>query len=114
MSTPRVTTHVLDIAAGEPVSGLVVTLSTRQHDGTWNTLANATTDGDGRIREWPATASASTGDFRLRFATGDYFVARRTATLYPEIVVHVRIGDDESHHLPLLVGPFSYTTYRGR
>ena len=114
MNMPRLTTHVLDIATGEPASGLAVTLSVRRDDGSWHALATAFTDRDGRVREWAATSPAKTGDFRLTFATGDYFAARRTPALYPEIVVHVRIGADEPHHLPLLVGPFTYTTYRGR
>lgn len=100
-----ITTHVLDIAAGRPRTGLAVQLARRDGDGDWVTLARATTDADGRIRDWPGAPEPAPGDYRLTFATGGF---------YPEVHVVFRLeGAGERLHVPLLLSPFGYTTYRG-
>ena len=100
-----ITTHVLDLAAGGPRSGLAVQLARRDAAGEWQPLARATTDRDGRVRDWPDAPDPAPGDYRLTFATGGF---------YPEVSVVFRVGDaGERHHVPLLLSPFGYTTYRG-
>lgn len=92
-------THVLDAASGRPATGLAVRLETA--DGT--VLATDRTDADGRITGWAPGA----GVHRLVFDTGDH-------AFYPEVTVTFRITDaGEHHHVPLLLSPFAYTTYRG-
>ena len=103
-------THVLDATAGRPAVGMPVRLE--QPDGT--VLAIATTDADGRIRDWADPGAARPGTYRLVFDTGAYFLARGIATFYPEVAVMFAIGDPAEHyHVPLLLSPYAYSTYRG-
>jgi 5-hydroxyisourate hydrolase len=110
--TSFITTHVLDSAVGAPAAGVVVVLS--RHDGDrWADLATATTDADGRIGTLGPERLPS-GTYRLTFAVGDYYDARDTATFYPEVSVTCRIEETEEHyHVPILLSPFAYSTYRG-
>ena len=106
----RITTHVLDPSVGRPASGLAVRLE--RSDGR-APLATATTDGDGRVREWLAEGVAP-GRYRLVFETGAWFRAAGKEALYPEVVIEFDARDGVPHyHLPLLLTPFGYTTYRG-
>lgn len=106
-----ITTHVLDIARGQPARDLGVRLERRAADGTsWRTLAQARTDEEGRIRQWPEAPTATAGVYRLTFATADHFAD----PFHPEISVTFNVVDATQHyHVPLLVSPFGYTTYRG-
>ena len=99
-------THVLDAGLGTPAAGVAVTLT--GPDG--ELVANAVTDGDGRVRFLPDLAS---GTHRLRFATGEWFAAAGRDHVHPEVVVAFAAGPDPHLHLALLLGPWSYTTYRG-
>ena len=100
-------THVLDTSTGRPAAGLRVTLESA--DGS--VLAEGLTDDDGRIGALAADLVAE--DHVLRFDTGAWFAARGTAAFYPEVVVTFAVRDDEHHHVPLLLSPFGYSTYRG-
>ncbi|TGN64427.1 hydroxyisourate hydrolase [Nocardioides eburneiflavus] len=100
-------THVLDTAAGRPAVGLRVTLETV--DGTL--VKEGVTDADGRIGDLAHDLPA--GDLRLRFDTGGWYSARGETTFYPEVVVAFTVADGEHHHVPLLLSPFGYSTYRG-
>lgn len=100
-----VTTHVLDAATGRPAAGLRVRLE--RSDGT--VVAEARTDDDGRVRDLGAPAP---GQHRLVFATGEWFAAAGRDTFYPEVVVTFTLGEGH-HHVPLLLSPFAYSTYRG-
>lgn len=100
-----VTTHVLDAALGRPAVGMRVRLE--RVDGT--VVADAVTDSDGRVRDLGAT---SPGEHRLVFATGDWFAAAGRETFFPEVVVTFALGEGH-HHVPLLLSPFAYSTYRG-
>lgn len=107
-----ISTHVLDTVRGRPAAGLSVRLRRRDADGTWTDAGEERTDADGRSRWFGGEAEP--GDYRLEFATGDYFKREGRDSLYPEVVVTFRIQDGESHHhVPLLLAPFGYTTYRG-
>ena len=97
-------THVLDTAKGMPAGGISVRLETL--DGVQ--LAGGHTDHDGRLTEWAPPLAA--GVYRLVFDTQSYL---GDAGFYPEVVVTFRIADGTHHHVPLLISPFGYSTYRG-
>jgi len=110
MSVSHITTHVLDAADGRPAAGIAVQLLARDGDA-WTTIAEAVTDADGRATALGPERVAP-GEYRLRFDTGAYFAANDTPTFYPEALVTFRV--EEGHcHVPLLLSPFAYTTYRG-
>lgn len=103
--------HVLDAVRGAPAAGVSIRWE-RRTDGDWETVAQAVTDDDGRVSGWDGATTA--GVHRLVFDTGDYFAAQDTATFYPEVVVVFEVADaDAHHHVPLLLSPFGYSTYRG-
>lgn len=107
-----VTTHVLDAARGRPAAGVAVTLEAASGP-QWTQLAESTTNSDGRIGEL-GPQRLDPGEYRLTFATGDYFDALGTESFYPRVQINFRITDPEQHyHVPLLLSPFSYSTYRG-
>ncbi|MFN2478864.1 MAG: hydroxyisourate hydrolase [Pseudonocardiaceae bacterium] len=100
-------THVLDAALGRPAAGLAVRL---EFGG--ELIAQATTDDDGRLRGFEPELTA--GTYRLVFATGDYFSATGQQGFYPEVAVTFTVTDPaQHHHVPLLLSPFAYSTYRG-
>lgn len=107
-----ISTHVLDTARGRPAAGMPVTLARRAADGSWHELGQAQTDPDGRVRELfsgvlvPAT-------YRLRFDTQTYFSAQCATAFYPEVMIMFCVTTTEHQHVPLLLSPFGYTTYRG-
>ncbi|MDT5361114.1 MAG: 5-hydroxyisourate hydrolase [Mycobacterium sp.] len=101
-------THVLDAVSGKPATGVPVTLL--DADGT--VLADATTDDDGRVAR--LGGDLATGVYRLHFDTATYFAATDVATFYPEIVIAFEITDAAGkYHVPVLLSPFAYSTYRG-
>lgn len=103
-------THVLDSTKGRPAPGVRVRLEQRKGD-TWITVAQATTDADGRIGEFAADGPPA-GVHRLVFDTGAYFDG--APTFYPEVCLTFQVTDPaEHHHVPLLLSPFAYSTYRG-
>lgn len=98
-------THVLDAAAGRPAADLAVRLETRAADGSWIPLAERRTDADGRVKDWP---DPGTGLHRLTFDTDG------RSEFYPEVTVAFKITSPGQHyHVPLLLSPFAYSTYRG-
>lgn len=113
--TSAVTTHVLDAARGRPAVGVAVRLEAATSPDTtdWTTLAEAETNADGRVpRLGPEHLDA--GDYRLTFGTGDYFDRLGVETFYPQVQITFRITDPEQHyHVPCLLSPFAYSTYRG-
>lgn len=104
-----VTAHVLDASAGHPAEGVVIRLE--RADG--GEIATATTDADGRVSDL-GPDRLDRGDYRVVFRVGDYFAAGNIDCFHPEVAVLFRTRPDEVHyHIPLLVSPFAYTTYRG-
>jgi len=100
-------THVLDATTGAPAAGVAVVLTGA--DGA--ELARARTDADGRAR---LPTELAPGVFRLAFATGEFFAAAQRESFYPEVVVSFTATADREHlHVPLLLSPFAYSTYRG-
>ncbi len=109
-----ITTHVLDLARGRPAAGLAVRLERRAGDGGWQLLGSRRTGEDGRVPEWPGAPEPARGVHRLTFATGPYFAETGTAAFYPEVSVVFDVADaGEHHHVPLLLSPFGFSTYRG-
>jgi 5-hydroxyisourate hydrolase len=107
-----ISTHVLDTSQGRPAAGVAIQLEV-ERDGGWAGAGRGVTDADGRIREL-AGGPLTAGRYRLVFQTGAYFAARATPTFYPVVVVHVTVDDPGQHyHVPLLLSPFGYATYRG-
>lgn len=103
----HLTTHVLDASAGAPAAGVHVALTT---DDT-ATVAEGVTDADGRLALGPQVLEP--GVYALTFDTGGYFAQRGVPTFYPRVTVAVSIADAEHYHVPLLLSPFAYSTYRG-
>jgi len=109
----HLSTHVLDTSRGKPAAGVTVTLERGGCNG-WTQVHSDQTNADGRIASLlPAGFELSTGEYRLRFETGDYFQKLGVETIYPEIVVQVRLEAGARYHLPILASPFGYSTYRG-
>lgn len=108
-----ITTHVLDTARGRPAAGVAVSLARRTGE-TWTELATAQTDATGRVVNLlPDDLRNPAGTYRLRFDTGAYFKAQGVPSFHPFIEITFDVRDAEHYHVPLLVSPFGYTTYRG-
>jgi 5-hydroxyisourate hydrolase len=110
-----ITTHILDTAKGRPAAGVQVLLEFRGEGGDWQAISRGTTDLDGRLRTlYPENRPLTPGVYRLKFDTGRYFEAAGATTFYPEVVVVFETSPGERHyHVPLLLSPFGYSTYRG-
>ena len=110
-----VSTHVLDTARGMPAGNLRVLLERSESSGQWRTLASARTGNDGRCYQLlPEGEAFSPGIYRLAFDTETYYSTQGVKSLYPIVQVIFSVGEGESHfHIPLLLSPYSYTTYRG-
>jgi 5-hydroxyisourate hydrolase len=111
----RISTHVLDITQGQPAKDVPVRLERRDAAGIWRLLAASRTDQDGRCAELlPEKETLAAGLYRLGFETATYFAARKLDGLYPLVEITFQIRDGEHHfHIPLLLSPNGYTTYRG-
>jgi 5-hydroxyisourate hydrolase len=109
-----ITTHVLDLARGRPAAGMRIVLGrTNPEENGSPVLAEAYTDEDGRVRQelpWPVER----GVYRITFDTAAYFRAQGVEAFYPEVTVVFEVRDAGQHyHVPLLLSPFGYSTYRG-
>lgn len=108
-----ITTHVLDLSSGRPAAGVAVRLERRTAAG-WQGIADRVTDTDGRVRDFLAPGTLAAGVWRLTFDTGGYFAARQVQTFLPEATVTFEVFDAATHHhVPLLLSPFGFSTYRG-
>lgn len=112
MTRSHVTTHILDTGAGRPAAGVAVALLAASGDG-WDRVADGTTDADGRVSSL-GPEQLTPGTYRIDFATGDYFAATGTETFFPSVSLTFALTDAAQHyHVPLLLSPFAYSTYRG-
>ena len=108
-----ITTHVLDVSLGRPARGIAVLLE-RVGSPQSTTLARATTDADGRVKTFTPTPALQPGTYRLTFEVGPYFAAASIEAFYPRVVVEFEVRDAaQHHHVPLLLSPYGYSTYRG-
>ncbi|HVZ87044.1 MAG TPA: hydroxyisourate hydrolase [Polyangia bacterium] len=109
----RLSTHVLDVALGRPAAGVALRLEILDGE-TRRLLATAATDTDGRAGDLLPDATLAPGTYRLTFETGAYFQGTGRATFYPRVEVTFQVtAPGEHHHVPLLLSPFGYSTYRG-
>jgi len=106
--------HVLNLVSGVPSPGIEVTLERHQGD-TWQPLAQGTTNEQGRIAElFPAGSPLTQGQYRVVFKTGDYYKRLQQDTFFPEIPVIFDVRQTGQHyHIPLLLSPYGFSTYRG-
>lgn len=112
MSVSHVTTHILDTSIGRPAPGVAVALEARDGGG-WVGIGTGFTDADGRVKELGPDRLES-GAYRLRFDTGTYFAGIDADTFFPEVVLTFLVAAEQEHyHVPLLLSPFAYSTYRG-
>jgi len=111
----RISTHVLDTARGRPAAGVPVRLERQETSGQWRDLAASQTDADGRCAQLLSQEEAlPAGVYRLTFETASYFANHELDGLYPLVQVTFHVRESESHfHIPLLLSPNGYTTYRG-
>ena len=108
-----ISTHVLDLASGVGGRNVPVTLAVRKADGSWTDIASARTDENGRVREFPNMARAFNGIYKLAFDMTNYPTANQKP-FFPEISVVFQISDQALHyHVPVVVSPYGYSTYRG-
>jgi 5-hydroxyisourate hydrolase len=109
-----ITTHILDTSQGCPARGVLVRLE-RSREGAWIRVGEGVTDGDGRLRSLTSHEEVlEAGTYRLRFDTAAYFAESSTATFYPYVEVAFSVPEGGGHlHVPLLLNPFGYSTYRG-
>ena len=108
-----ITTHVLDTARGRPAAGIRVVLEAQDGDG-WTGVGGGVTDADGRVPGLVPEGALRAGVHRMTFFTGDWFQAQGTAGFYPEVAIVCVIEDPAAHyHVPLLLSPYGYSTYRG-
>lgn len=115
MADSRISTHVLDIAQGRPAQGIPVTLEGQGLAGGWKLVGKGRTDADGRSDGlYPANLRLQAGVYRLTFEVSTYFRSQNVTSFYPEVVVIFSLRDvAQSYHIPLLLSPFGYSTYRG-
>jgi 5-hydroxyisourate hydrolase len=111
----RISTHVLDIAKGQPGRDVPVRLERQETADRWLVLAAARTDQDGRCAQLlPADEALTPGTYRLAFDTASYFAAQKIDGLYPQVEITFQVRNHDQHfHIPLLLSPNGYTTYRG-
>ena len=111
--TPKLTSHVLDVALGRPAAGVEIRLAVMEGGG-WQTLGSAVTDADGRASALVGGVALEVRTYRLTFETGAYFRASGRPVFYPRVDVTFAVtAPEEHHHIPLLLSPFGYSTYRG-
>ncbi len=107
----HLTTHILDATAGTPAPNVAVTLHRHLEGGGIESVAEGFTDADGRLAIGPDLLDP--GMYALTFATGAYFADRCVETFYPLATVTFTVADRPHYHVPLLLSPFAYSTYRG-
>ncbi len=109
-----ITTHVLDTARGKPAAGVAVQLSVTE-GGTFRLIGRGATDADGRCKTLLADAGPlAPGVYRLTFEVGAYFAALSVESFYPHVNIHFEVKPGGGHyHVPLLLSPWGYSTYRG-
>jgi 5-hydroxyisourate hydrolase len=107
----KLTTHVLDTARGLPAEGIPISLFAIEA-GVRRLIARTATNTDGRT-EAPLAEDLQPGTYDLVFSVADYFDRLRSTALYDDISIRVRLGNEASYHVPLLLAPWSYATYRG-
>ena len=117
MNNSPITTHVLDVSRGRPAVGIPVTLEVlelRGNEGAWQEVGSGETNSDGRVLNLLPPDQLQVGSYRLTFATLEYFAQQPIDAYYPQVTIEFRVENPTEHyHVPLLLSPFGYSTYRG-
>ena len=110
-----ITTHILDVSNGSPAREVPVILERQIAEDGWQIIGAGQTDDDGRLRDiLPADETLAVGEYRLTFDTKTYFERQNIENFYPQVVVVFTVRSASQHyHVPLLLSPFGYSTYRG-
>lgn len=113
-NTYQLSSHILDISKGLPVSGVSIKLEKYNESAkTWSFVDEKKTDDNGRVPDFLNTNKSNLGIYRLTYFTSDYFKRNHTETFYPFIEVVFQIKDNNHYHVPITLSPFGYSTYRG-
>jgi 5-hydroxyisourate hydrolase len=108
-----ITTHVLDTALGRPGKGIAIELE-RADDRVWHLIGGGVTDDDGRLRTLTPAGPVEPATYRIRFQTGAYFAAQGAQGFFPVVEIQFTVVDGAAHyHVPLLLSPYGFSTYRG-
>jgi len=110
----QITTHILDTSIGKPAKDVAVTLYQRDHSN-WREIGSGCTNSDGRVTDLlSADLALSAGHYKLSFQTEPYYQSQQITCFFPYVEIVFQIADDGRHyHVPLLLNPFGYSTYRG-
>jgi 5-hydroxyisourate hydrolase len=109
-----ITTHVLDTRVGRPAAGVRIILEAIDATGAWKEIASGATNDDGRAANLLSPGTLTAGRHRLTFDTGAYFKKQQIEHFYPRVTIEFDVAAPEQHyHVPLLLSPFGYSTYRG-
>lgn len=110
----QVTTHVLDTSVGSPGENITIRLKKPVIGGHWQTITQGVTNADGRIPDLlPPNRNLKPGNYKMVFETENYFIKNNIRGFYPEVEIQFTVFDDAHYHVPLLINPFGYSTYRG-
>ncbi|RYD94592.1 MAG: hydroxyisourate hydrolase, partial [Sphingobacteriales bacterium] len=114
LKVSHITTHVLDTSIGKPCKDISIRLQEPAPAGGWRAIAQGVTNADGRIPDLlPPNRVLPAGNYRMVFDTGAYFAQQKLTGFYPAVEIQFTVFDKSHYHVPLLVNPFGYSTYRG-
>lgn len=108
----QITTHILDTSKGKPAEGVTIILYSGNNNA-WKEIARGVTNSDGRITDLLKKDLLPHGSYKMLFETKDYFDKSQAATFYPYVEIVFEIDSNEHYHIPLLLNPFGYSTYKG-
>lgn len=110
----KITTHILDVSKGKPAAGVTVKLFSLNKNSEWKEIGNGITNTDGRVIDLlQKDIIPEKGIYKIKFMTGEFFKKNNTAGFYPFVEIVFEIDSSEHYHIPILISPFGYTTYRG-
>ena len=109
----QLSTHILDVSAGKPASGVTIKLYQQQDNGAWREIASGITDTNGRIANFLPQNKDNSGIYKLSFATKNYFAQQNLNSIYPYVDVVFEINENTHYHIPLTMSANDYATYRG-
>ncbi|MBP6333858.1 MAG: hydroxyisourate hydrolase [Bacteroidia bacterium] len=110
----KITTHILDTSVGKPAAGVLITLEQAGNNNIWTKIGEGHTNADGRLVDFiKPEIVISPGRYKLHFETAAYFEKQKVKSFYPFVEIVFEIRDDSHYHVPLLLNPFGYSTYRG-
>jgi len=109
----QITTHVLDTSLGKPGQGIPAVLKSFNESEQGEEISRGVTNQDGRIPDLVNDLNLDQGIYELTFEVGEYFQSRNQESFYPRVSILFTITDGEHYHVPLLLSPFGYSTYRG-